>query len=622
MAAIENLELQVTADISRALAKLEDLQEELQDVAEAIEAVDAQGADGIDVRTDVDSIDDDLARMQGRIEAFEAANKINIDTDVDRTGAPALPPPDYDFGANTRMAENVIPDEFAAMAQADPDFGGFNVGTGPGATGAFDNLGEQIAQAASAGAGVAGGLDMSRRSRITKKLTKNLSKMSERLRDGWQQLNNFNIRMSDIHNMLAALIPLLFVFIGSIPAVITAVLGLAAAAVTAAAALAAIAGFGAMGVALEGGQMDMENLTEVWDDIKESFIEAFAPLAEQLEPLFRDAVDGLGRFFQAIANQGDALMELTDEARAFGGFLMDFVPGALRTLAGLVEGLEPILSNIGQAINNNFSSFVRQLVYWTEQAVPVVADLVQTFISALPTIIQISIQFADVANEVLKVIGAFWRLITLNGLLSDEMGYLIAGLLVAATAFALLSKTVMQFALKSMWSAILSLNKFILGLWRANTAVTVFGSTTLGSAISGLIGFTASLISSIAGLLGFEISAWKAAIAAAAFWTAVTIGLALPLLGMISGMAAGFLGLSGSIDEATSSLKEFDRVAGRTEGGFNPYGGDPPSSGAGAATSGGGNTTINIESNGDANEDASNARYVSFRQGRTTGGGN
>lgn len=598
MAAIENLELQVTADIAKAVAKLEDLQEELQDVAEAIESVDAIGKDGIDVKTNVDDLDSELAKVAAEMEAFEATQSLDIPMNVhDRSVQEILGRSGFSTveGLTGRYQDDLL----AGLQGANLDFGGFNRPRGiPGRGGDGD-------------------------SNIMRRLRKSIGKVTDKFGDLRQRMDNFNLRMSDIHNLLATLIPLLVIFIGAIPAVITALAGLAAAAFAAAASLAAIAGFGAMGVGLVGGEFQMANLTEVWNQIRDGFIEAFAPLAERLAPLFLDAVDGLVMLFEQIANQGDALVEITDEARGFGQFVMGFLPDALRTLAAMVEALSPILSNIGDAISDNFNSFVRQLVYWTEQAVPVVASLVQTIVKALPTIINIGIQFAHVANQVLKLIGVFWQIISLGGLLNDGMGYLIASLLLAATAVSLLNKAAVRFALAGLWSAITSLYRFMTAIALANSQVTLFGTTMLTSAIGSLISFTAGIIKSIVAMTSFTISAYQAAIAAAAFWTAVTLGAASFLIPMIAGMGAEFLGLSGKIDQATNSLKEFDRVSGRTSGGFNPYGGEPPDSGGGAATTGGGGkTVINIESNGDANEDSSNARYVSFRQGRTTGGTN
>lgn len=607
--ALENLELEVTANIAKAVAKLEDLQEELQNVAEKIEAVDQIGTEGISIRTTVDGIEDDLAILKTRKEAFEAANKIELDSEVDTnfadletllmggtSGDRSLNDLFDVSGRDTAISPSTAPTEIidsTRVFSADPDM--------PSPQDILDRHGDDD---------------------TTQNLRKKFKRLGDQATKLRKRMQGFNLRMSDVHNLFASLIPVLFVFVGAVPAVITAVYGLAAAAGTAAAALLAIGGFGALGVALEDGQFNMDNLTEVFDEVREGFIDAFAPLAERLEPLFDDAVDGLVILFEQVAQSGDALMELTDEARAFGGFVMDFLPGALRALAGLVEGLSPLLADIGQAINDNFNSFVRQLVYWTDQAVPVVASLIQTIVAALPTIISMGIQFAAVANEILGLIGLLWQVITVNGALAGGMGYLISTLLLAATAVSLLNKQVFIYAGKALKFALTRLYSFIMAQTAATWAATA-QTTALGRLIGALVGFTSSIIKSIAGLFGFTVASSTAAKAAALFWTAVSAGVMIGLLGLVTSMASNFLGLSNSIDQATSSLKEFDRVSGRTSGGFNPYGGDPPSSGAGAATVGsGGGTTINIESSGDPNEDSSNARYVSFKQGRTTGGTN
>lgn len=573
MAAIENLEIIVDVDIASAIADLKKLQEELKDVAEAISMADARGTEGIDIDTEVHGVDREIAQAMAKIEAAEAMMSFDIPANV----RPALPAPGGPAGA--------LP-------------------------------APQIAGALPAPTGGPGGMNR----RIIPGRVRNFARS---LRKATNAADNFDLRMSDMHNLLAALIPVLIVFLGTLPAVITALVGLAGAALAAAASLAAIVGFGAMGVALEDGQFNMDNLTEVWEDIRTEFIDAFAPLAERLEPLFMDGIDALGRFFQEIANQGDALMELTDEARAFGGFIMDFFPSALRTLASLVEALAPMLGDIGKAIENNFNDWVRELVRLTARAIDPVSALIQKILASIPTLVEIGSQFAVVATMVLDFIGVLWTVITVGGLFDNIIGTAIASMLVLATAISLANKALIGFIVRGIWTAARALQSYMVSAYMATSATTLFGSTALASAVSSLIAFTASIIQSAVALVGFSLSAFQAAAAAAAFWTAVTLGGAIFLVGIVAGLATEFMGLSSRIDQATSSLKEFDRVSGRTKGGFNPYGGDPPSSGAGAASGGSGSqTVINVESSGDAQDDRSNARYVSFRQGRTTGGNN
>jgi hypothetical protein len=480
------------------------------------------------------------------------------------------------------------------------------------------------------GGGGGGGFDFDiGDSESMQKLRRSFSKLTSQTGDARDAMSRFDLRMSDLHNLMATLVPLLIVFIGTIPAVVTALVGLAAAAIAAAAGLAAITGFGAMGVAMEGGQFNMQNLTEVWQDIQDSFIEAFAPLAERLEPLFRDAVDGLELFFQAIANQGGALMELTDEARAFGSFLMDFVPGALRTLAAVAEALSPILADVGQAINEGFRPAMRELVRLTEAAMPAVSDLIQTIIGALPTLVEISIQFAQVATAALDAIGLIWNLVTIFGLLDEQIGFLIATGLTLLTFLGLLVKILGPLITLFRILTFSAIKSFVVAMGAAIKATLLFAASLLKSALAAIWSFASAIVSSIPALTSYTIAQYAATAALASFITLATLGAGIALVGMAMSAAGAFMGLAGSIDSATNSLKEFDRVSGNTEGDFNPYGGDdPPTSGATAAGGrgsrgrGGGQTVINVESSGDPQEDRSNAKYVSFRQGRTTGGNN
>jgi hypothetical protein len=436
-----------------------------------------------------------------------------------------------------------------------------------------------------------------------------------------------NINMADMHNVMARLIPLLLVFLGAIPAAVTAIYTLAAAALTAAAAFAAMAGFGALGFAMEDGQLDMDNLSEAFQQVKDDFLDAFAPLANELQPLFEDALEGLERFFDAVAAEGDALMALTDEARAFGGFLIDFVPDALRTLAAMVEALSGIFGDIGRVVEANFSNAVRTLVRLTAEAVPLLADFAITIARALPAIVQMSMGFLRLATIVTQLLGGIGRLLSLLGISPRLFGLITASLLTLISVFALGSSIIGSVFVSSLWSAITGLFQFMLSSYAASGALTVFGSTAISSAVASLIGFTASLFTSAAALLGFELSAYSAAIAAATFWTAVTLGLAIGLVAFVLSMATAFTGLAGSIGSATSALKDFQSVqSGMSGSGFsaggqgNPYGYDPddPDNSPGG---GGGVTVFNVESSGDPDEDRSNMEHADWMSGRTTGGG-
>jgi len=417
------------------------------------------------------------------------------------------------------------------------------------------------------------------------------------------------------------------VFIGAIPAAITAIIGLAAAAGTAAAAFAAMAGFGALGFAMEDGELQMDNLTEAFEEVRSDFFDAFTPLAERLQPLFEDALEGLDRLFNAIASEGDALMALTDEARAFGQFVIDFVPEALRALSALANGLSGIFGNIGEFIQNNFANGMRTLVKLTAEIVPHLAEFVMVILNALPAIVRMSAGFLRVATSVIKFLGAIGRLFGLLGIGPEMFGLITASLLALISLFALGSSIIGSVFVTSLWSAITSLYAFTLGSYAAAGGLTFLGSTAISGVIAALVGFVASLISGAAALLGFTISAYEAAAAAAALITLLTLGAGVAIVGMAMSAAGAFTSMAGGVNEATSALKEFDKVqSGMAGNGFgaggsdNPYGFTPddPDNSPGSS---GGVTVFNVESSGDPEEDRSNLDHGSWWSGRTSGGG-
>lgn len=571
MAAIENLEIVVDVDISKAVAALSELQDELQDIADEINKVDARGTEGIDINTRLKSIDDDLAALSMKIEAWEAANSVDIDTNVEgfRGGAGG--------GGGGRIAQKTMPGRLQMMEASQAD----NIGE------LFDMMNFR------------GG----RRQRDRGLLGTAIDSVSESLGSMTDSIQNFDLRMSDMHNALAKLVPLLLMFIGALPAAITAIFGLAVAAGAAAAGLLALAGLGALGVGLQDGQFDAQRLQDVMMEVRDDFIEAFAPLAERVQPLFEDAIRGLDRFFQAVANEGDALAGLTDEARAFGSFLMGFMPGALRDLGAMVEALAPIFGNIGDFLDDEFTNVMRMLTGLTAEAVPMLATLVLTIGRMIPAIVRMSngfLFFTAVLLKGISLIGAFLRLI---GISPEVFGGLIAFTLLAVSAILLLNSAL----LKTAFNGLVKLGAVMLGY--------------IGKAL----GFSAANVIA-------TLSTWGLYQALLALLALTGIGLVLVgLSAAVSTMGENFASSAKDVDSMTSSLKEFDRVSSGTgTGGFNPYGAGTEGAGAAdvsaghAASRGGGSTVINIESSGDRERDKSNARYAKhqFKQGRTSGGNN
>lgn len=578
MAAIENLEIVVDVDISDALADLQALQEELEAVAREIRSLRREGRRGFTVQSDVESIADDLTRLEYQIKAFERMNEINIGANVDGIGGGAISRGGGGGGAATRTTKSPLA-ALAGIRDSDGLMDGIK-----NLRGAFSQMAEE--------------------SSLT------------------------NINMADMHNVLARLVPLILVFIGAIPAAVAAIYSLAAAAATAAASFAAIAGFGALGLAMEDGQLNMQNLSDAFNEVRDDFLDAFAPLANRLQPLFEDALGGLETLFNAIADEGDALVALTDEARAFGGFILNFLPMALRSLAAFADSMSSAFSGIGDFLRENFGAVLRELVKVTMEALPAVSQLALVIGRALPAIIEMSAGFAQVLTYVIQFIGAMASVVGLLGLGNRAIGFVVASLLSLISVVALGSTIIGSVFVSSIISAIGSLYTFILSAHGASGALGVLGSTMLGTALSAVVNFVAGLITSIGALFGFTIATYQAAAAAAALVTILTLGAGLAIVGLATTAAGAFTSMAGSIDSATQSLKEFDKVQSGVSGsgfggsGDNPYGYDPnnpdndPTGGSGMGV-----TVFNVESSGDPDEDRSNLEHADWLSGRTTGGG-
>lgn len=592
MAAIENLEILVEVDISEALTSLQKLQDELEELGDQISRVDKRGSEGIDIRTDLDDITDDLAATRAKMEAFERTASVDIPMEAHVAG---LGHPTMTGLSTPELTGRFQDDMLAGFTEADLDFGGFNIPRGEG---------------------IGGGRRGSRIGRMLRNLGSEIS-------DTLSGMTDFRLRMSDMHNAMATMVPILLVFLGVIPTAVAAMASLAAAAFTAAGALLAIGGLGLLGAAGGGDRPSMEEIQSELSEITDMFWEAFAPLARSMAPIFERGLDGLNRFFEAIAAEGDALMSLVDEIQGFGGFIMGFFPSMLRTLSATLEALAPIFNRIGGFIQDNFQPIMRDLVQVTLESAPALGKLLERLGSAAMRLAEIGKGFAIVASAILRFLGWMGMLIDFLGISNQQIGLVIGSLLTFATAVSLANTRLIQLAVGGIMTAARAMGAFAFNVWLGNRSLTVFGTTAIANAIKGLISLSASLIQSAFAFLGLEISAYKAAAAAATFWSVVSLGLAIPLLSAIGSMTAGFLGLADGITNATDSLKEFDRVAGRTSGTeLNPY---APNSGTGqrgsqVRSSGSqGGTTINYESSGDPERDQSNLDKALFRANRTTG---
>jgi len=603
--AIQDLEVVVTVNVQKALRALRDLENGLESVADKIDKVDRRGSTGVNVSTNVQSIQPQLRSLRRDIESWEARNEIDIRTD---TGGLDL----------TDLDDIHIRDERGGLGGRDTDVATMNVDAGvvnlQGLS--LDHLQERLRNGTREGmidamqseeitAFFSGPRreepddddeDVSFRRRMRRVrmdfsagdlgVGGALSEVSDELGKVAANSKLTNLSMSDLHNAFARVIPLLITFIGTLPALIGALVTLYAATIAAAGALAALTGLGAIGFAMEDGttNLDTERFTQMLQNLRDQFLEAFAPIAQRLEPLFRDGLDGLQMFFNELAQEGDALIALTDEARAFGGFIIDFVPSALRDLAAMVSALSDSFGGIGQFLMNNFTTIIRGMVDTFVQSLPAIAELLSLIAAMIPPLIRMSVGFVRVTSAVFMFFGAIGDLIGVLGINAELLGVIIGSALTLASAWLLL----------------------------VGVAKTL-GATLLAYAVRPLQGYIFNAIVA-------SISSYALANSIAFLLSIVTLGAFVALAAGVAHFGTEALNTKSKVDQLNDSLRTFDSLSSGMGGGFgNPSGGSPSAASAVPSESGGGGMSMTYNDyGGDGNPDQANA-YSQWRYERTTG---
>lgn len=356
------------------------------------------------------------------------------------------------------------------------------------------------------------------------------------VRQGDGIIGNLNLRMTDFYNLLAAMLPLLLTFVGALPAMITAFTALATAAIGAAAGLAAIGGLGLLGLADTRGATIMEGLQDILEQVREDFLDAFAPLMERFTPIARDALEGLEDLFDAIAAQGHVLTQLRDDARALGGFLLEFLPGLVVELGRVAEAFMPLFSAFGEWAKG--ADLIRGFSDVARRATGSMMLLTDGFIELLPLLVDISLGFLNVASVVMLLFSVFGRIYNAItsffgpfAVLGEWLGQLI-GLFLALTTVVAISSVVHK-------------------IWASDVGVATVSA--LKSAIGRLYGYIAAQTSAI-------ISTISLITVTAALLGILTFGIST-----LAGWASGWFSAGSAIDDATSSLKDFNRISGNSD---------------------------------------------------------
>jgi hypothetical protein len=355
--------------------------------------------------------------------------------------------------------------------------------------------------------------------------------MSESADKAGSKLDLLDLRMSDVNNAVAKLIPLLLVVVGALPAVIGSFVTLASAALAAAAALGALTVFGAVGLAAaEGGGDISEGFLEIARQVQEDFLDAFMPLARQLAPVFEDGLEGLEQLFTAIARQGDTLLDLRDVARDFGSFIIDTLPTFLGDVANFADAFAETLSIVAR-FGERIDIF-EGMAEFMAQALPPLFMLIDGLIRMLPAILNISVGFLEVLGAVVALVSGFTRLLSVIGLAGENMGLLVGAALVGVTAFTLFNTAIVK-------SIALLAGKFI---------------ALMAEAAFSIITYATSMAAGTA-------ATWALTAALTALLSVVTLGLFGAIAGGVASLSSSFVGLGTDIGKATDSLREFKSVS-------------------------------------------------------------
>lgn len=339
-----------------------------------------------------------------------------------------------------------------------------------------------------------------------------------------------NFDATTLNNLWASLVPLLAVFVGALPAAIAGVVALGGAALAAAGTLGAVGALGALGVALADGQ----SLADVAEDLRESFLNAFGPIAEALRPTFLEAVDSLEAFLNELGNRAFVLRNFSDELLLALDVVERFVGEGLSNMVAFAAASEEALNSFLEPLEG--TSLTRTLAAILADTLPLLRQLFATIVAALPAIYNISRGFLLVASSVIAVLAGFFRLLDTVPGLATGFGVLVAGLLV------FVSMTSFAVAVTNIWAASLT-QKLVDALVRSALTVVKY----------------------VAGLFGYNVATNLATVSTLAFAKAVavllsTVTLGIAAVGFLSGQ---FATLGGNIDSATGSLRQFARQQGR-----------------------------------------------------------
>lgn len=386
------------------------------------------------------------------------------------------------------------------------------------------------------------------------------------LREAINDFKDLRLSMGMFMNVMASLFPLLGIFVGALPAAIAGVGALAAAAFAAGAALYGLAGLGVIGLALEGGEFNFNQLQSRIQGMIDTFISAFGPLANAIEPMMLDLMSNIELAMFSVAQQMRPLLSLTDEARSIFNGLLSFIGPFVSSGIQFAEAFMPVLQLMGSVGGRlNVFNILADIIVETA---PILWLLTDAIWNALPAIYQLSRGFLAFATVLTGAFSILLRVANTFPFLTRGVGVFVSVLLTALSATAIFSLLTGNLMRQMLGLAASFFQSVIPGVW--SYASSMWGAT--GATIALTIA-TITLIS------------------------VLTVGLGVA----VGGLSTQFDVLGGNIRDATGSLKEFSRVGSRmslpSTSMDDPSNYDRPSvsssgTGGGMGSGSGGNTTV------------------------------
>jgi len=219
------------------------------------------------------------------------------------------------------------------------------------------------------------------------------------------------------------------------------------------------------------------------------------------------------------------LQMFTDEFSTLTQTTGNVLPSMVSMSLRFADAVMPVLAGIGHYLlqKDIFGFMANQLA----SALPQLIQLGVAFAQILPAIIRISQGFLVFATGIITALGLMSRFINAMGILAPIIGGVISlylGLITASTIYSIVTA-------------------------KAVTAIVRFAAALL-------VKLAPAVAKGIATLTGYTLTTWQAYAATVALIGALTLGV-----GAVAAMSGGFAALNSNIGDATKNLRQFAKTS-------------------------------------------------------------